>query len=95
MIFNVVKTASSNFPSGKRFIASEMTLLLFIFIFYTGKFAFFKAIVIGDPTPTVTWTRNNGDVSDTTRYQTRYNDVDNEHLFEVSDKVQVQSVTHQ
>ena len=64
--------------------------VLFLFL---GKFAFFKAIVTGDPAPTVTWTRNNGDVSDATRYQSKYDSVNNEHLFEVSDKAR--PVTHQ
>uniref|UniRef100_A0A8D0AKU0 Immunoglobulin like and fibronectin type III domain containing 1, tandem duplicate 4 n=1 Tax=Sander lucioperca TaxID=283035 RepID=A0A8D0AKU0_SANLU len=48
-----------------------------------GKFAFFKAIVTGDPQPTVTWSRNNGDVSDTSRYQTKYDPNSNEHTFEM------------
>uniref|UniRef100_W5LBA6 Immunoglobulin like and fibronectin type III domain containing 1, tandem duplicate 4 n=1 Tax=Astyanax mexicanus TaxID=7994 RepID=W5LBA6_ASTMX len=37
-----------------------------------GKLAIFKAIVIGDPAPTVTWSRNNGDVSDPKKYQTKF-----------------------
>ncbi|XP_062329256.1 immunoglobulin-like and fibronectin type III domain-containing protein 1 [Osmerus eperlanus] len=49
-----------------------------------GKFAFFKAIVIGEPQPTVTWARNNGDVSDTSRYQTKYDPVANENIFEMA-----------
>jgi hypothetical protein len=53
----------------------------------TGKFAFFKAIVNGEPKPTVTWSRNNGDVSDPARYQTKYDPVTDEHTFEVSDRV--------
>lgn len=56
------------------------------FLLFTGKFAFFKAIVIGDPQPTVTWDRNNGDVSDTSRYQTKYDPNTNEHTFEASEK---------
>ncbi|KAM6928056.1 immunoglobulin-like and fibronectin type III domain-containing protein 1 [Xenentodon cancila] len=48
-----------------------------------GKFAFFKAIVIGDPQPAVTWNRNNGDVSDTSRYQTKYDPNTSEHTFEM------------
>ncbi|XP_072288403.1 immunoglobulin-like and fibronectin type III domain-containing protein 1 isoform X2 [Eucyclogobius newberryi] len=48
-----------------------------------GKFAFFKAIVTGDPKPTVTWTRNNGDVSDTLRYQSKYDPNSEEHTFEM------------
>ena len=52
----------------------------------SGKFAFFKAIVIGEPKPTVTWSRNNGDVSDPARYQTKYDPVTDEHTFEASDR---------
>ncbi|XP_059925582.1 immunoglobulin-like and fibronectin type III domain-containing protein 1 isoform X2 [Gadus macrocephalus] len=48
-----------------------------------GKFAFFKAIVNGEPKPTVTWSRNNGDVSDPARYQTKYDPVTDEHTFEM------------
>ncbi|KAM9760031.1 immunoglobulin-like and fibronectin type III domain-containing protein 1 isoform 2-T2 [Menidia menidia] len=48
-----------------------------------GKFAFFKAIVTGDPKPTVHWSRNNGDVSDTSRYQNKYDPNTNEHTFEM------------
>ncbi|XP_055365280.1 immunoglobulin-like and fibronectin type III domain-containing protein 1 [Betta splendens] len=48
-----------------------------------GKFAFFKAIVTGEPKPSVTWSRNNGDVSDASRYQTRYDANSNEHTFEM------------
>lgn len=66
-------------PNGK----SIMRLLFFLSTL--GKFAFFKAIVTGDPQPTVTWSRNNGDVSDTSRYQTKYDAHSNEHTFEVSD----------
>ncbi|XP_061893616.1 immunoglobulin-like and fibronectin type III domain-containing protein 1 isoform X1 [Entelurus aequoreus] len=49
-----------------------------------GKFAFFKAIVTGDPNPTVTWSRNNGDVSDTSKYQSKYDPNSNEHTFEMA-----------
>uniref|UniRef100_A0A8C3A0K6 Immunoglobulin like and fibronectin type III domain containing 1, tandem duplicate 4 n=1 Tax=Cyclopterus lumpus TaxID=8103 RepID=A0A8C3A0K6_CYCLU len=51
-----------------------------------GKFACYKAIVVGDPQPTVTWSRNNGDVSDTSIYQSKYDPHSNEHTFEVSEK---------
>ncbi|XP_028260934.1 immunoglobulin-like and fibronectin type III domain-containing protein 1 [Parambassis ranga] len=59
-----------------------------------GKFAFFKAIVIGDPTPTVTWNRNNGDVSDTSRYQTKYDPNSNEHTFEMPNVMPDQADTY-
>ncbi|XP_067316389.1 immunoglobulin-like and fibronectin type III domain-containing protein 1 [Pseudorasbora parva] len=48
-----------------------------------GKFAFFKAIVTGDPTPTVTWARNNGDVSDPKRYIVSYDPVLGEHQLQM------------
>uniref|UniRef100_A0A3P9AZI6 Immunoglobulin-like and fibronectin type III domain-containing protein 1 n=1 Tax=Maylandia zebra TaxID=106582 RepID=A0A3P9AZI6_9CICH len=59
-----------------------------------GKFAFFKAIVIGDPTPTVTWSRNNGDVSDTSRYQSKYDSPSNEHTFEMPNVAPDQADTY-
>lgn len=66
-------------------IPNEQLILFFFFFPPAGKFAFFKAIVTGDPQPTVTWSRNNGDVSDTSRYQTKYDPHSNEHTFEASD----------
>ncbi|XP_057193783.1 immunoglobulin-like and fibronectin type III domain-containing protein 1 [Triplophysa rosa] len=48
-----------------------------------GKLAVFTAIVIGDPTPTVTWARNNGDVSDPEKYQIKYDPVSRGHTMEM------------
>ncbi|XP_051754091.1 immunoglobulin-like and fibronectin type III domain-containing protein 1 [Ctenopharyngodon idella] len=48
-----------------------------------GKFAFFKAIVTGDPTPTVTWARNNGDISDPERYTVLYDPILGEHQLQM------------
>ncbi|KAM6947839.1 immunoglobulin-like and fibronectin type III domain-containing protein 1 [Lycodopsis pacificus] len=59
-----------------------------------GKFAFFKAIVTGDPQPTVTWRRNNGDVSDVSRYQTKYDPNSNEHTFEMPNVMPDQADTY-
>ncbi|XP_029287840.1 immunoglobulin-like and fibronectin type III domain-containing protein 1 [Cottoperca gobio] len=59
-----------------------------------GKFAYFKAIVTGDPQPTVTWSRNNGDVSDTLRYQTKYDPTSNEHTFEMPNVMPDQADTY-
>ncbi|XP_045884879.1 immunoglobulin-like and fibronectin type III domain-containing protein 1 [Micropterus dolomieu] len=59
-----------------------------------GKFAFFKAIVTGDPQPTVTWSRNNGDVSDTSRYQTKFDPASNEHTFEMPNVMPDQADTY-
>ncbi|XP_047440238.1 immunoglobulin-like and fibronectin type III domain-containing protein 1 isoform X2 [Mugil cephalus] len=59
-----------------------------------GKFAFFKAIVTGDPTPNVTWSRNNGEVSDTSRYQSKYDPNSNEHTFEMPNVMPDQADTY-
>ncbi|KAM3877762.1 immunoglobulin-like and fibronectin type III domain-containing protein 1 [Diretmus argenteus] len=59
-----------------------------------GKFAFFKAIVIGDPKPTVSWSRNNGEVSDSSRYQVKYDADTNEHTFEMPNVSPEQSDTY-
>ncbi|XP_061642016.1 immunoglobulin-like and fibronectin type III domain-containing protein 1 isoform X2 [Phyllopteryx taeniolatus] len=59
-----------------------------------GKFAFFKAIVTGDPKPTVAWSRNNGDVSDTSKYQSKYDANSNEHTFEMPNVTAAQADTY-
>ncbi|KAK7155702.1 hypothetical protein R3I93_010373 [Phoxinus phoxinus] len=48
-----------------------------------GKFAFFKAIITGDPTPNVSWDRNNGDTSDPGRYMVSYDPVSGEHQLQM------------
>uniref|UniRef100_A0A8B9HL65 Immunoglobulin like and fibronectin type III domain containing 1, tandem duplicate 3 n=1 Tax=Astyanax mexicanus TaxID=7994 RepID=A0A8B9HL65_ASTMX len=48
-----------------------------------GKFAFFKAIITGDPKPDVKWTRNNGDMSDTERYIISYDPIQEEHQLQM------------
>ncbi|KAI5628506.1 immunoglobulin-like and fibronectin type III domain-containing protein 1, partial [Silurus asotus] len=48
-----------------------------------GKLAIFKAIITGDPTPTVRWTRNNGDISDTEKYLIVYEPVTGEHQLQM------------
>uniref|UniRef100_A0A672RAJ7 Immunoglobulin-like and fibronectin type III domain-containing protein 1 n=1 Tax=Sinocyclocheilus grahami TaxID=75366 RepID=A0A672RAJ7_SINGR len=48
-----------------------------------GKLAIFKAIITGSPTPTVTWARNNGDVSDPERYAVSYDPVLGEHQLQM------------
>ncbi|MED6249217.1 hypothetical protein ATANTOWER_011063 [Ataeniobius toweri] len=48
-----------------------------------GKFAYFKAIVVGDPTPTVTWSRANGEIIfHPDVCQQKYNEASNEHTLE-------------
>lgn len=39
---------------------------------------------MGDPIPTVTWARNNGDISDPQKYQTKFDPSSGEHTIEVS-----------
>uniref|UniRef100_A0A3Q2D280 Immunoglobulin-like and fibronectin type III domain-containing protein 1 n=1 Tax=Cyprinodon variegatus TaxID=28743 RepID=A0A3Q2D280_CYPVA len=48
-----------------------------------GKKAFFKAMVSGEPPPTVTWGRNKGEMDDTENYSTRYDERAREHVLEV------------
>ncbi|XP_077459140.1 immunoglobulin-like and fibronectin type III domain-containing protein 1 [Stigmatopora argus] len=59
-----------------------------------GKFAFFKAIVTGDPKPAVAWSRNNGDVSDASKYQSKYDANSNEHTFEMPNVTPAQADTY-
>uniref|UniRef100_A0A3Q3KYR1 Immunoglobulin-like and fibronectin type III domain-containing protein 1 n=1 Tax=Mastacembelus armatus TaxID=205130 RepID=A0A3Q3KYR1_9TELE len=68
-------------PAGKStpdFIRKPMAVTV-----QEGKKAFFKAMVSGDPAPTVTWGRNKGDVSDPAKYKTRYDDRAREHILEI------------
>ncbi|XP_043096965.1 immunoglobulin-like and fibronectin type III domain-containing protein 1 [Puntigrus tetrazona] len=48
-----------------------------------GKVAIFKAVVSGDPAPTVTWARNKGDTSDPEKYKPRYDERAREHVLEI------------
>ncbi|KAM6980873.1 immunoglobulin-like and fibronectin type III domain-containing protein 1 [Aplochiton taeniatus] len=48
-----------------------------------GKLAIFKAIVTGNPEPTVTWTRNNGECADTDRYQMIHDPNSGEHMLQM------------
>lgn len=48
-----------------------------------GKLAIFKAIVIGEPKPTVSWKRAKGEMNDPEKFQNKYNPVTNEHTLEV------------
>lgn len=52
---------------------------------FSGKKAFFKAMVSGEPVPTVTWGRNKGTV-DEPKYQTRYDERTQEHILEVRER---------
>ncbi|XP_060925116.1 immunoglobulin-like and fibronectin type III domain-containing protein 1 [Limanda limanda] len=48
-----------------------------------GKKAILKAMVSGEPAPTVTWRRNNGEVDDLEKYKTRYDERAREHYLEI------------
>uniref|UniRef100_A0A3B3VDQ4 Immunoglobulin-like and fibronectin type III domain-containing protein 1 n=1 Tax=Poecilia latipinna TaxID=48699 RepID=A0A3B3VDQ4_9TELE len=48
-----------------------------------GKKAFFKAMVSGEPPPTVTWARNKGEMDDQEKYSTRYDERAREHVLEI------------
>ncbi|XP_061641108.1 LOW QUALITY PROTEIN: immunoglobulin-like and fibronectin type III domain-containing protein 1 [Phyllopteryx taeniolatus] len=50
---------------------------------HDGRRAFFKAIISGEPTPSVTWGRNKGDVNDAEKYKIRYDEKTKEHILEI------------
>lgn len=66
------------------YIESILGSVLQYVLFSTGKLAIFKAIVTGEPTPTVTWSRNNGEISDPEQYQPKFDPLTGEHTLEVS-----------
>uniref|UniRef100_A0A672ZHX7 Immunoglobulin like and fibronectin type III domain containing 1, tandem duplicate 2 n=1 Tax=Sphaeramia orbicularis TaxID=375764 RepID=A0A672ZHX7_9TELE len=59
-----------------------------------GKKALFKAMVNGDPEPTVTWERNKGEVNDEEMYKTRYDERAREHILEMPNVKPDQSDTY-
>ncbi|XP_069004871.1 immunoglobulin-like and fibronectin type III domain-containing protein 1 [Embiotoca jacksoni] len=48
-----------------------------------GKKVIFKAMVSGEPAPTITWGRNKGEVDDPEKYKTRYDERAREHILEM------------
>ncbi|XP_029908040.1 immunoglobulin-like and fibronectin type III domain-containing protein 1 [Myripristis murdjan] len=50
-----------------------------------GKKAVFKAVVTGEPAPTVTWGRNRSKLAELGNYQTRYDEKTHEHILEIPD----------
>ncbi|XP_067116541.1 immunoglobulin-like and fibronectin type III domain-containing protein 1 [Osmerus mordax] len=59
-----------------------------------GKLAIFKAIMTGDPTPSVTWARNNGEVTDPDRYQSVYDEASGEHSLQMPNVAPDQADTY-
>ncbi|XP_038134427.1 immunoglobulin-like and fibronectin type III domain-containing protein 1 [Cyprinodon tularosa] len=58
-----------------------------------GKMAFFRAIVTGNPTPKVSWARNNGEI-DEERYKFVFDPVSGEHQLQMPDVCADQSDTY-
>lgn len=50
---------------------------------FAGKLAIFKAIITGNPTPTVTWKRNNGNTDDPEKYIATFDPNSNEYQLQV------------
>uniref|UniRef100_A0A9J8AHD7 Immunoglobulin like and fibronectin type III domain containing 1, tandem duplicate 1 n=1 Tax=Cyprinus carpio carpio TaxID=630221 RepID=A0A9J8AHD7_CYPCA len=48
-----------------------------------GKLAIFKAKVIGNPAPTVTWHRAQGEINDPQKFQNKYDPTTNEYTLEI------------
>ncbi|KAK2861784.1 hypothetical protein Q5P01_001317 [Channa striata] len=48
-----------------------------------GKKACFKVMVTGEPAPIVTWGRSKGEVDDPEKYNTRYDELTEEHILEI------------
>uniref|UniRef100_A0A3P9DLL3 Immunoglobulin-like and fibronectin type III domain-containing protein 1 n=1 Tax=Maylandia zebra TaxID=106582 RepID=A0A3P9DLL3_9CICH len=48
-----------------------------------GKLAVFKAVVTGDPKPDVSWRRAKGTLSDKEKFQTKYDELTEEHILEI------------
>ncbi|KAM9342428.1 immunoglobulin-like and fibronectin type III domain-containing protein 1 [Pholidichthys leucotaenia] len=48
-----------------------------------GKLAVFKAVVIGDPKPEVSWRRSKGTLSDKGKFQSRYDESKGEYILEI------------
>ncbi|XP_061841145.1 immunoglobulin-like and fibronectin type III domain-containing protein 1 isoform X1 [Nerophis lumbriciformis] len=48
-----------------------------------GKLAVFKALIVGEPKPAVTWKRVRGSISEEGKYETRYDESTREHILEI------------
>lgn len=52
-------------------------------VLIAGKSATFRAVVTGEPKPTITWARNKGDITDPEKYNTRYDVKAGEYILQV------------
>ncbi|CAL8275764.1 unnamed protein product [Boreogadus saida] len=49
-----------------------------------GKLGVFKAVVTGDPKPTVTWNRANGEITEGDKFKSKYDDTSGENTLEIN-----------
>lgn len=56
---------------------------MWLYLKFSGKKAHFKAMVTGEPAPTVTWGRSKGKIDDPEKYNSRYDERTQEHILEV------------
>ncbi|XP_051280976.1 immunoglobulin-like and fibronectin type III domain-containing protein 1 isoform X2 [Dicentrarchus labrax] len=59
-----------------------------------GKLAVFKAMVIGDPKPEVSWRRTKGTISDKDKFQSKYDESTGEHILEIHKVSAVEADTY-
>ncbi|XP_072539453.1 immunoglobulin-like and fibronectin type III domain-containing protein 1 [Salminus brasiliensis] len=81
-----------NLPPGKT--TPDFTRKPMAMTIQEGKRAFFKAVATGEPTPTITWTRNKGDTSDPEKYKTRYDEKSGEYILEIPNVTVYQADTY-
>ncbi|XP_072539452.1 immunoglobulin-like and fibronectin type III domain-containing protein 1 [Salminus brasiliensis] len=59
-----------------------------------GRNAIFRAVVTGEPAPTVRWIRNKGDISAPEKYKTRYDEKSREYILEITNVSAEQADTY-
>uniref|UniRef100_A0A8B9JAH4 Immunoglobulin like and fibronectin type III domain containing 1, tandem duplicate 4 n=1 Tax=Astyanax mexicanus TaxID=7994 RepID=A0A8B9JAH4_ASTMX len=59
-----------------------------------GKNAVFRAVVTGEPAPTVSWARNKGDASDPEKYKPKYDERSREYILEIPNVSGAQADTY-
>lgn len=64
------------------------TIKYFAVVISTGKLVVFRAVVVGNPTPTVTWLRNNGEICEE-RHKILYDNGSGEHQLQVGDLITI------
>ncbi|XP_060775407.1 immunoglobulin-like and fibronectin type III domain-containing protein 1 isoform X2 [Neoarius graeffei] len=59
-----------------------------------GKSATFKAVVTGEPKPTIEWSRSKGEISDPEKYNTRYDEKAGEYILQILNATADQADTY-